>query len=190
MRERFIDPNALVLWGKALLADLAWDSDATDKFEAAMQELGRFLGLGSQRPDKTYKDGGPDNLWALGGSRFAVIECKSGVADTAKPVSKDFCNQLLGSESWLKTRYEGNLNTDLILVHPSSKFGPAASPSTNMRVMDVASLQKLKTAVDGFVKAIIFGDTTFAPVSRFAEALVHFGLNEAKIVSRYTVAPT
>lgn len=190
VRGRFIDPNALVLWAKALLADLSWDPDKTDKFEAAMQDLGHFLGFGSQRPDKAYKDGGPDNLWALSSIRFAVIECKSGVEDPNKPISKDFCNQLLGSESWFKTRYEGNVATDLILIHPSSKFGPAASPAGNMRVMDVVPLQKLKVAVDGFVKAIIFGDTTFAPPPRFAEALVHFGLDASHIVARYTVAPT
>ncbi|ARV18574.1 hypothetical protein AEP_01630 [Curvibacter sp. AEP1-3] len=155
-----------------------------------MQDLGHFLGFGSQRPDKSYKDGGPDNLWALSSIRFAVIECKSGLDDPAKPISKDFCNQLLGSESWFKTRYEGNLVTDLILIHPSSKFGPAASPAGNMRVMDIVSLQKLKVAVDGFVKAILFGDTTFAPAPKFAEALVHFGLDASHIVARYTVAPT
>lgn len=189
VRGRFIDPNALVLWAKALLADLSWDPERTDKFEAAMQELGHFLGFGSQRPDKTYKDGGPDNLWALSGVRFAVIECKSGVEDPAKPVSKEFCNQLLGSESWFKTRYEGNVSADLVIVHPSSKFGPASSPAANMRVMDIASLQKLKVSVDGFVKGVIYGESTFAPPPKFAEALAHFGLDAANIVARHTVAP-
>lgn len=190
VRALFIDPNALVLWTKALLVDLAWDPEKTDKFEAAMQDVGRLLGLGSQRPDKTYKDGGPDNLWGLSGFKFAVIECKSGVEDPTKPISKEFCNQLLGSESWFKARYDANVTADLILVHPSSKFGPASSPAANMRVMDVASLQKLKVAIDGFVKAILYGDATFAPAPKFAEALTHFGLDAAHIVARYTVAPT
>lgn len=190
VRTRFIDPNGLVLWTKALLADLTWDPDRTEAFEAAMQELGRFIGFGSQRPDKTYKDGGPDNLWAMTATNFSIIECKSGVADMDKAISKDFCNQLLGSESWFKTRYEANVTADLVIVHPSSKFGDAASPSANMRVMDLHSLDRLKKAIDGFAKAMIFGDTTFAPPARIAEALVHFGLDSASIVSRYTVKPT
>ncbi len=189
VRGRFIDPNSLVLWVKALLVDLSWNPDQTDRFEGAMKDLGHLLGFGSQRPDDTYKDGGPDNLWALSGTRFAVIECKSGVVDPTKPVSKEFCNQLLGSESWFKTRYEGNVTADLVLIHPSNKFGPASSPAGSMRVMDVASLQRLKTAVDGFVKAVLFGDATFAPAAKFAEALVHFGLDAGHIVQRYTVAP-
>jgi hypothetical protein len=190
VRGRFIDPNALVLWSKAMLSDLSWDPDKTDNFEAAMQELGYLLGFGSQRPDKTYKDGGPDNLWALSGVRFIVFECKSGVEDPTKPVSKDFCNQLLGSESWFKTRYEGNVTVDLVLVHPSNKFGPSSSPAANMRVIDVKSLQKLKVAIDGFVKAVVYGDATFAPAPKFAEALAYFGLDATSIVARYTVAPT
>lgn len=190
VRSRFIDPNALVLWAKALIADLSWDTDTTDRFEAAMQEIGRFIGFGSQRPDKSYKDGGPDNLWAMSAAKFVVIECKSGVVDKEKPISKDFCNQLLGSESWFNTRYEGNCSADLVIVHPSSKFGPASSPSANMRVMNAASLEKLKTAIDGYVKAVIFGDSTFAPPSKFAEALVHFGFDEVHLISRHTVPPT
>lgn len=190
VRSRFIEPNALVLWTKALLADLSWNPDRTDVFEAAMQELGRFIGFGSQRPDRTYRDGGPDNLWAMSATNFAIIECKSGVADMEKAISKDFCNQLLGSESWFKTRYETNITANLIIVHPSSKFGDSASPSANMRVMDIRSLEKLKTAINGFTKAIIFGETTFAPPARIAEALAHFGLDSANIVSRYTVTPT
>lgn len=190
VRTRFIDPNGLVLWTKALLADLSWDPDRTDKFEAAIQELGRFIGFGSQRPDKTYKDGGPDNLWAMTAEKFVIIECKSGVADREKAISKDFCNQLLGSESWFKTRYATNCSLELVIVHPSSKFGEAASPSANMRVMNMVALDKLKSAIDGFAKAIRFGDTTFAPPARFAEALVHFGLDAANIINRFTVQPS
>jgi hypothetical protein len=189
-RARFIDPNALVLWTKALLADLSWDPEQTDRFEGAMQELGSLLGFGSQRPDKMYKDGGPDNLWAMTSTNFIVMECKSGVEDPAKPVSKDYCNQLLGAESWFKTRYEDRSSTaTLILVHPSSKFGHEASPAGNMRVIDVPSLAKLKTAIDTYARSVVFGDNTFAPPGRFAEALSHLGLNEGNLVSRYTVAP-
>lgn len=127
-----------------------------------------------------------DSKWWLAG-RQRLAKAPEG---KDKAISKDFCNQLLGSESWFKTRYEANVTTDLVIVHPSSKFGDAASPSANMRVMDVQSLEKLKMAIDGFAKAVVFGDTTFAPPARIAEALVHFGLDSASIIARYTVGPT
>lgn len=190
VRSRFIDPTSLVLWTKALIADLSWNPKTTDKFEAAMQDLGNLLGFGAQRPDKSYKDGGPDVLWATHAGKFVVMECKSGVEDRSKPITKDFCNQLLGSESWFKSKYDKNNGVDLVLVHPISKFGPQASPSANMRVMDEVSLHNLKKSIDDFVKAIIDGETTFATPQKFTEALVHFGLNGAAIVNRYTVPPS
>lgn len=189
VRSRFLEPNSFVIWAKALIADLTWDPENTEGFEAAMEALGFLLGFGSQRPDKTYKDGGPDNLWALTASTFFVIECKSGVEDPEKPVSKDYCNQLLGSESWFRARYGANTRVVLLIVHPSKKFGPEASPSASMRVLDIASLEKLKGAIDTFVKSVVFGDATFAPPAKFAEALAYLGLNEGNFATRYAVKP-
>jgi hypothetical protein len=58
---------------------------------------GAFLGFGSHRPEREIGKG-PDNLWAVGGLNYLVIECKSGV--TAAQISKTDCNQLIGSVSW------------------------------------------------------------------------------------------
>jgi hypothetical protein len=128
MSKRFIDPNSLVLFANALAADLVWDKDRTDRFEAAMRDLGLLLGFGSQRPDQEYKDGGPDNLWAVGGLNFLVIECKSGVDNDDHMISKDHCNQLLGAQSWFKTNYDHSCRSSPILVHPNSRFQSEASP--------------------------------------------------------------
>lgn len=45
----------------------------------------------------------------------------------------------------------------------------------------IAKLQELKYS---------YREDTFAPATMFSEALVHFGLDAANIVARYTVAPT
>jgi hypothetical protein len=63
MSKRFIDSNQLVLFTNALADDLVWDKERTNRFEAAIRDLGLLIGFGSQRPDEDYKDGGPDNLW-------------------------------------------------------------------------------------------------------------------------------
>ncbi len=189
VRGRFIDPNELLLHVKALLADLQWDPERTDRFEAAMQDLGTFLGFGSQRPDNLYRDGGPDNLWAVGALRHYIIECKSGVENLNKLVSKDYCNQLLGSESWFKQRYDASCLPIPILVHPSAKFGPEASPSAEMRVIDIDRLAALKTAVEQFTRAVIAGEARFAPVEKFAQSLQHFGLSEMSFLQRFTTPP-
>lgn len=189
VRARFLDPNSFLLYVKAVLADLQWDPERTDQFEAAMQDLGALLGFGSQRPDKSYKDGGPDNLWAVGGLKYYVIECKSGVADMSKPISKDYCNQLLGAKSWFVSHYDSTCVPVPIMVHPSAKFGAEASPAEGMRVIDKDRLASLKVAVEQFTKAVIGGGAGFVPVAQFAEAINHVGLNDNVFISRFTTGP-
>ena len=185
--SRFLEPNSFILYINSLLSDLSWDGDHTDQFEAAMQDLGALLGFGSQRPDKRYKDGGPDNLWAVGGLNYYVIECKSGVMDQKKPISKDYCNQLLGAVSWFKRTYSDACVATPILVHPYGKFQHEASPSSDMRVVDAACLKNLKEAIQKYSKAVIAGGNGFLSVDKFGEALQHFQLTEKRIVQTFTV---
>lgn len=187
IRGRFLDPNSFILYVNALLSDLTWDPERTDIFEAAMQELGVFLGFGSQRPDKMYKNGGPDNLWAVGGLKYYVIECKSGGVDHKKPICKDYCNQLLGAVSWFKRTYSDTCVPIPIQVHPSAKYQAEASPSADMRVIDTACLQKLKDAVQKYAKAVVAGGDGFLSVDKFGEALQHLKLSEANFIQTFTL---
>ncbi|HCF7649009.1 hypothetical protein JET97_06735, partial [Pseudomonas aeruginosa] len=75
--NQFLEGNDLVIWVNGLLDDLEWGEEGSKRFEAAMAALGSFLGFGSQRPEDQIGRG-PDNLWALGGLNYFVIECKSG----------------------------------------------------------------------------------------------------------------
>src|SRR5690606_3973676 len=63
--NRFLEGNELIIWVNALLEDLTWGEEGSNRFEAAMYDLGGFLGFGSQRPEAS-SGRGPDNLWALG----------------------------------------------------------------------------------------------------------------------------
>ena len=103
--RRFLEPNELVVWLNGLIEDLALDPDKTDRFEAAVRDLGKFLGFGSQRPERDIGKG-PDNLWAVGGLDYLVIECKSGA--TSDQISKDNCNQLTGSITWFRSAYDAS----------------------------------------------------------------------------------
>lgn len=185
MSKRFIDTNALVLFANALAADLEWDKDRTDRFEAAMRDLGLLLGFGSQRPDKDYRDGGPDVLWAVGALRFLVIECKSGVDQDGRLISKDHCNQLLGAHSWFKTNYDHSCQSTPILVHPNSRFQNEASPSPDMRIIDDDKLNKLRQAVRKFGAAVA-GLGGFRDEAEIAKKLDQFGFTAAKFVDTYT----
>lgn len=185
--SRFLGPNDFILDINALLGDLSWDPDRTDIFEAAMQNLGVLLGFGSQRPDKMYKNGGPDNLWAVGGLKYFVIECKSGVVDHNKPICKDYCNQLLGAVSWFKRTYSDSCIPVPIQVHPFAKYQAEASPSADMRVMDAKCLQKLKDALCKYANAVVAGGDGFPSADKFGEELQNLNLNQANFIQAFTV---
>jgi hypothetical protein len=184
MAKRFVDTNGLVLFTNALAADLIWDKDRTDRFEAAMRDLGLLLGFGSQRPDDDYKDGGPDNLWAIGSLKFLVIECKSGVDNDGRLISKDHCNQLLGAHSWFKRGYDNSCLSTPILVHPNHKFQSEASPSPEMRIIDDGGLKDLRKAIRAFGVAVSKVETFDA--NEVAKQLDYFSFTAAKVVSKYT----
>ena len=43
--HRFLEGNDLIIWVNGLLDDLEWGEEGSNRFEAAMQELGTFLGV-------------------------------------------------------------------------------------------------------------------------------------------------
>jgi hypothetical protein len=185
MNSRFVDPNSLVLFTNALAEDLKWDEDNTDRFEAAIRDLGSLLGFGSQRPDNEYRDGGPDNLWAVGSLRYFVIECKSGVKNDGRLISKDHCNQLLGSVSWFQTNYDASCTYTPILIEPVNRFQPEASPSPDMRIIENEKLEQLREGVRSFGRVVAtlgrYDDHT-----AIAGHLDSHSFTAAKFVSAYT----
>lgn len=185
--SRCINPNQIVLLANALADDLVWDELRTERFEASIRELGKLVGFGSQRPDNEYRDGGPDNLWAVGGLHFFVIECKSGVKNDGRLISKDHCNQLLGSISWFRLNYDASCTYTPILIEPVSRFQQEASPSSDMRVIDDEKLRALRDAIRSFGGAVA-SLGTFNDASAVAALLDSHQFTAEKFPTRYTKA--
>ena len=182
--RRFLEGNDLLIWVNGLLDDLDWGEDGTKRFEAAMQELGAFLGFGSQRPEEQMGRG-PDNLWALGDLKYLVIECKSG-AVLANRISKGDTNQLNGSIVWFSEKYDKSCSATPIMVHPKTVFEHAASPHAAIRIMNGPSLQKLREAVRAYSVALATsGD--FIDARKVERQLLHYKLAAAEIVQLCTV---
>jgi len=95
--------TAIVLHIERLLEKLNFDLPS-DFFEEGIDELGEVLGFSTQRPDKTYGEG-PDNLWEIADHQYMIIECKNEVAND-RGISREEANQLSGSISWFKSKYE------------------------------------------------------------------------------------
>lgn len=185
MASRFLDANQLVLHANALADDLIWDEHRTDRFEAAIRDLGKLLGFGSQRPDNEYRDGGPDNLWAVGALHFYVIECKSGVKNDGRLISKDHCNQLLGSVSWFRRNYDGSCAYTPIIIEPVNKFQPEASPSPDMRIINDEKLKLLRDRIRSFGSTVA-GVGNFNLPNAVATHLDSHGFTAAKFINTYT----
>ncbi len=150
--SKFLEGNDLIIWVNGLLDDLDWGEEGSKRFEAAMKDLGLFLGFGSGRPEDQVGRG-PDNLWALGGQRYLVIECKSGAVQAGR-VCKHDTNQLNGSIVWFEQTYDATCTMTPILVHPKTVFEYAASPDGRIRIINEAGLARLRGAIRTYSVAL------------------------------------
>lgn len=185
--HQFIDkykgqPNSLILHGQSIVDRLKFQPDSAESFERAVEDAGELLGFAKQRPDRDFKLG-PDVLWAVGGLKFFLIECKSEA--TTALISKAYTNQVLHHVQWFKHRYDATCSHIPILMHPSYKFDYHAIPPPDLRMMGQNELEKLSTAISSFVAAVA-NQLPALKVEAVAERLVHFNLTPTGIVSRFT----
>ena len=134
MIDKFQTPNQGIVWVHGLIDDLNFYEDDARRFERAFALLGSFIGVESQRPE-AETGRGPDVLWALGGLKFLVIECKNGA--TSGVISKSDTDQLTGSMVWFDGGYDTSCHAVPVMVHPNNVLDHHASARDDMRVIDV-----------------------------------------------------
>jgi hypothetical protein len=182
--KRFLEKNEMLLWVNSLIEALEWGEENSKRFEAAMYDLGAFLGFGSQRPEDDVGKG-PDNLWALGDLEYLVIECKSG-AVIGKNINKHDCNQLNGSMIWFAAQYDKSCHATPVMIHPKLTPEHAATLHAETRIINEDRLSKLLADIRKY--AIAVGDiASFTDSKTVSGQLQHFGLTKADFVSRFTV---
>lgn len=183
--NQFLEGNDLVIWINGLLDDLEWGEEGSKRFEAAMAALGSFLGFGSQRPEDEIGRG-PDNLWALGGLNYFVIECKSGAVSAPK-ISKGDTNQLNGSINWFREKYDKTCTMTPIMVHPKTSFEHAASPHEAIRIIHRNGLKKLRNAVRAYTVALS-ASSGYTDTKMVEKQLFHHKLSSETILALCTVS--
>ena len=114
-----------------------------------------------------------------------VIECKSGVDNDGRLISKDHCNQLLGSVSWFKKNYDHTCTYVPIIVEPVNRFQSEASPSADMRVIDDEKLRTLRAAIKAFGRSLASG-SSYTIDTAIAAQLESHSFTAAKFVTTYT----
>lgn len=185
-RDRFLQGPERILFAESLADVLKFEPDTADKFEAAVRDLGKAIGLLSQRPEREFGEG-PDNLWLLKNGRYLVIECKNG-STSADGISKSDLGQLDQALSWFRSRYGKDIPVTPVIIHPLTTLGPQATAPEALRVIDKAKLEALGLAFVNFVKSIA-ADVDLANPAKIREALASHGVTEALFLDRFSVEP-
>ncbi|MFN0012133.1 MAG: DEAD/DEAH box helicase [Phycisphaerales bacterium] len=184
IREQFNKPNDLVVAANSISDRLAFRPNSYRQFHRAMREAALILGFGAQFPEADYGSG-PDVLWAVGGLRYFVIECKNEA--TTDTVNKKDCNQLAGSMNWFGAKYDTTCSAVPLLVHPAFAFEHAATPPPGARVMTSDRLPLFRQA---FVKYCVAVSrlADFGQPKDVASLLTVYQLLPGALLATYTVA--
>lgn len=184
MADKGFEGNNYILHVSAILDSLIFSDNPANTFEQALKDAASIIGICSSRPEMEYGGEAPDNLFALGNSEYAIIECKSRT--TTEAISKSDCGQLLQSVQWFKNRYlDSGLKYHPIMIHNSAEFGNAASPSDDIRIMTPALLGNFRRAIKKFAEAIIQNDVV-GNLREVEKLLSQLNLNCSQIVQNYT----
>lgn len=166
-----------------ILGQLVFGTKA-DKFEQALNELGRALGFVGERPDKEWKEG-PDNLWALDDTQYILWECKSEVNLKRSEINPREAEQMNRSCAWFEKHYAGS-SAKNILVHPSNYVPSATAFTHNVEVMREQELKRFVQAVREFYKSFEtqnFHDLSPVHIQKLVDA---HNLSTSAVLSYYT----
>jgi hypothetical protein len=168
---------------EAILSDLVWDPMRTKEFEAALLSLAEHLGFAGYRPEQEFGEG-PDDIWALGGLHFWVIEAKSG-AETSFIAKRDV-EQLGGSINWFRQKYDHTSQPVPVMFHPSRILHREATQVPGMQIVDNEGLNRLKAAVRSFALGLA---STWNVDGRDVESLLAGQRLRASDLGAYTTSP-
>src|SRR5271157_5023361 len=186
LRQEFKEANALIVCSNAVANDLAFRPNSFRKFHKAIREAGYLLGFHAQLPESECGRG-PDALWAVGGLRYFIIECKNEA--TTSTVNKKDANQLGGSVNWFGEEYDKTCVGIPILIHPSATFEYAATPPPGTRVVTTEGLVGFREALTGFCRSVA-SSYKVMNAADVAKLLSAYKLLPDVLVSTFTVPPT
>lgn len=153
-------------------------------FESNMDELGKILGFGTDRPDEYYKKG-PDNLWAVKDNLYFVIEDKSEVQESRKKIHKTETGQMNNSIAWFQDNY-ANSQFQALLVIPTLYTDEAGGFNADVKIMRKGSLRKLSRNIIAFAKEFEHLDFNSLSTSQVLEFINNNQLQVDTFVNNYS----
>jgi len=154
---------------------------SSEKFEAAINELGVIIGFKSERPDKYWKEG-PDNLWAIDSDNWIVWECKNEVDVTRSEINKREAEQMNRSAAWFDKHYGGK-EALRIIIHPANKTESAAAFTHEVFVTRPAELKKMVKAISSFFREFAADDFKDLSAQRIQTLLEKYALTVNSFLS-------
>ncbi len=181
IKNNNIKPNEYLIMINDILSNLNFES-SHNEFEESIRLLGKYIGLFSERPEKEYNNGGPDNLWGMGDNLYYVIECKNESNSTE--ISKRDCGQLHNSKSWFYKEYGSKFKCIPIIIHRNNKFEKSASPEEDFRILDKDNLDLLKENVQKFAIALC---SDISNIDNLDILLKNYNLTKNNFINYYTI---
>lgn len=179
--KEFADKISYTDFLSKTISNLVYDNDSSSEyFEEAIKNLGKIMGLESQRPERLWDDGGPDNLW-LSKEKQIVIECKN---QEMTNINKDDIKQLGHSHQWYINKY-GNFKKPLLLLFNSkNKKEHNVQVSDDMYVLDKEKLLLLNCNMNKF-KELVLNDFDTLTLEKLKEYLNQNSLLINSFISTY-----
>ncbi|WP_461633557.1 DEAD/DEAH box helicase family protein [Labilibaculum euxinus] len=139
----------LMISVEGVLSDLEFGT-SSDKFEAALKDLGSMLGFLSERPDKEFKKG-PDNLWCGVSNQYFIFECKSEVDVDRQEIHKHESGQMNTHCAWFKGEY-GDSPVKRFLIIPTKNLSYSGDFTHPVEIIRRGKLRLLRANVKSFFK--------------------------------------
>lgn len=146
---QYKDYSEMMISVEGILQNMSFGMPS-EKFEAALKDVGEAIGFLSQRPDKEIKKG-PDNLWCGVENQYFLIECKNEVDESRSEISKHEAGQMNTHSAWFENIY-GDAKCKRILIFPTNKLSYHADFTHQVEIMRKNTLNKLKNNVRNFFK--------------------------------------
>ncbi len=157
----FQSHSAVVVHLMSKFDDLTPQS-SSEEFERGIDELGKAIGLPTQRPEKTT-GAGPDNLWQLNDKSYMILTCKNEVDPKRKYVSKTEAGQMANDIAWFKSNYAQSSSIN-VFIHPAHSWAQDAFVTDPCWTLDFQALEKLKDNALKFYSSL--KDTPFEKLNR------------------------
>lgn len=168
--QKYETYDELILQVKDVLDNLSFGVQA-EKFERAMDCIGKLLGFDCQRPDKMIRKG-PDNLWKIGHDKYIMIECKSEVKDSRRYIYKSEVGQMENHCGWFEEVYH-DASVLRIIAIVTNNVAPDANFSHKVVILRKKNLRKLKSNIKKFVQEFKNYD-----IKNITESVIDSALNK------------